>query len=119
MPETWAAFPGSSVPSEGRAGMAPGSWPGINAQISKSNKHDITMEELKKEIKQLFKQRNQWHFVNRQVGERLVRIKFYVGAMETDVQVFQVDGVHQAIGFNYGRPTRTLEAISEVLNNLK
>lgn len=75
-------------------------------------------DSLIKTVKRLFKINNTWHFVNTEINGTNVKLKFYVGTIQTDVQVFNINEQYISLGFNYARKTKTQNAIVEKINEL-
>lgn len=73
----------------------------------------ISVSEFEKKIKDLMKQENKWHFVNEVVDGKTVRMKFYVGKKEVDVQIFTIDNLGARMPRNYSGKRDTVGMIME------
>jgi hypothetical protein len=87
---------------------------------STPTEEESTNEEVSKfieKIKTLFKQGNQWHFINETVNGHTVKIKFFVGVKEVDVQIMSIDNLGTSLGGNYMGKRDTQNKMIELFNN--
>lgn len=67
-------------------------------------------------IKGMFKEGNKWHFVNEKVNGHDVKMKFFIGAKEIDVQIFTIDNLTYGLSGNYMGKRETLNQLIEKFN---
>lgn len=76
----------------------------------------ITLPGFIEKIKGMFKVGNKWHFVNEKVNGHEVKIKFFTGAKEIDVQIFTIDNLTHSLSGNYMGKRETLNQLIEKFN---
>lgn len=76
----------------------------------------ITLPGFIEKIKGMFKVGNKWHFVNEKVNGHEVKMKFFTGAKEIDVQIFTIDNLTHSLSVNYMGKRETLNQLIEKFN---
>lgn len=71
------------------------------------------ISEFQNKIKDLLKQENKWHFINEEVDGKQVKMKFFVGKKEVDVQIFTIDNLGARLPRNYSGKRDTLQMIMD------
>lgn len=78
------------------------------------------MENIISKVETAFKNNvNKWTFLNETTESgNNIKLKFFVGVKETDLQIFSVNNLNVNLGFNYASKTKTKKAIIEILKNV-
>lgn len=76
-------------------------------------KNNLSVVDFEKKIKDLMKQENKWHFVGENVDGKQVKMKFFVGKKEIDVQIFTIDNMGARMPRNYSGKRDTVAMIME------
>ncbi len=79
----------------------------------------VSKSEFDSWLKQAFKEANKWHFYNQTVDGIPVKMKFFIGAKEVDVEVFSINGLHVSLPRNYAGKRDTLAMILDEVNKQK
>ncbi len=75
-----------------------------------------TKEDFIAWLKAAMKIPNKWHFLNTAIGDSQVQVKMYVGAKEVDVQIFNINGIHNGLPKNYAGKKETMQLFLDKLN---
>ena len=67
-------------------------------------------------LKGMFKEDNEWHFINTMVNGHSVKAKFFIGKKEVDVQILKIDYLHHSLKGNYMGKKETLNQMIDKFN---